>query len=91
MRRFRFIGVTEIAAGGEFDAAFNEFVEDGRAVFDYYADGFFVAQSGTGIEGIDDMFVKSIISISYTSDTALSAFCIADICFSFGNDGDGAA
>jgi hypothetical protein len=37
------------------------------------------------------MFVKSIISISYTSDTALGAFCIAVINSAFGDDGNGTA
>ena len=87
----RIVGVAEFAAGGEFCTESDDFADRFGAGFNDSADSIFVAHSGTGSEGILNMFFKCIIVIHHAGNPALSTAAVAFVDGAFGEYGDTAA
>ena len=84
----RIIGVTEFAAGGEFGTERDDLSDGIGAGFDNGAHRGFVTHSGTGDEGIFDVFIKGVLRIHNAGDAALSAAAVAFVDGALGKNGN---
>ena len=83
--------MSELGTGGEFCTEGDDFIDSFGAGFDDGTDGFFIAHSGTGGEGIGDMLIERVKFIGDASNAALSESAVALIDLSFGENGDGSS
>ena len=85
---FGAFGEPEFAAGGEFRAEPDQFLNRFRAAFDDGAHGADVAQSGAGVEGVLDMFVEGVEIVHDAGDASLGETAVAFVDLALGENRD---
>ena len=82
------IGFANFAAGSEVSAAFHQFRNGLRAAFDDFSNGDFVAKPSAGVEGVKNVFIKTVTLGGDAGNAALSTFGAADVWRKFRKNGN---